>query len=100
MAHLAPRWVDVWEPIVERYVTCMDAADAALAGLPRDAQGKLRLTTIGSQGQDVQHPLWRAWLDASRASAAAAAELGLTPRQMSEIENDEGTSIFDTDTEG
>lgn len=84
--HLSDRWNAVWEPIVRRYCMLMDAAESAWQALPKMQDGTPRLTTSGSQGdkQKVQHPLWRAYLDASKAAAGVAAELGITPRQMAE----------------
>lgn len=87
-------WSDVYAATLERYVRFLGAADEALeelhwvrpdriaegAGLKPYRTTKLQLTTTGSQGQTVQHPTWKTYLEALRGAASEAEALSLTPR--------------------
>ncbi len=93
-ADFAADWKDVFAATLERYVRFLGMADEALeelhmvqpvddAGKPNGAPyrtTKLQMTALGSQGQIVQHPVWKTYLEAMRGAAEAAEALALTPR--------------------
>lgn len=87
-------WRDVFASTLARYCYYLAAADEALELLhwfqPDEAQRdagmepyrctSLQLTSRGSQGQTVQHPTWKTFVEAARGAAEAAEALNLTPR--------------------
>jgi len=67
---------------VDRYVNAVEVADAA-----RQEWERLQrpFSTIGSQGQEVEHPLIRTMDRLDRAAAAFGAVLGLDPAAEKKI---------------
>jgi hypothetical protein len=84
-------WSDVFAATLERYVRYLAAADEANErlhwtegdvdrGIDPCRTSRPQLTARGSQGQIVQHPLWKTWVEAVQGAAGAAEALNLTPR--------------------
>lgn len=87
-------WRDVFASTLARYCYYLAAVDTALELLHwtevSDAERErgiepcrtttLQLTTRGSQGQLVQHPTWKTYVEAARGAAEAAEALNMTPR--------------------
>lgn len=73
---------------LERYIRAEERARVARDGLPRDRDGRLVLTTKGSQYQLVQHPNVKTCREAERDANDYAKELLLTPasRRRAQVE--------------
>lgn len=75
-------------PALERYIRASERARLARETLPRDKDGRVVLTTKGSQHQLVQHPNIKTCREAERDANDYARELLLTPaaRRRAQVE--------------
>ena len=75
-------------PALERYIRASERARLARESLPRDKDGRVLLTTKGSQYQLVPHPNIKTCREAERDANDYARELLLTPaaRRRAQVE--------------
>lgn len=82
-------WEDSDAPVLERYIRALERARVAREGLPKErGTGKPKLTTVGSKGQETQHPNVKTAREAERDAHEYAKDLLLTPkaREQHELE--------------
>ncbi len=77
-------------PALERYIRASERARLAREGLPRDRDGRVLMTTKGSQHQLVQHPNIKTCREAERDANDYAKELLLTPAARRRAQVDAG----------
>jgi hypothetical protein len=72
-------WSEELRPAVERYAHAVGLARAAWRKVPAS------LVTVGSMGQDVAHPLIAVALNAEKAAATFAADLGIAAPKTAKL---------------